>query len=262
MIICPNCNNRLIENNKTYKCVNNHSFDIAKEGYINLLLNKPKAGDNLNMIKSRKNFLAKGYFDPLLNKILYDLKQLNLNNPNIIDLGCADGYYTNSIRAVYQSILGIDISKDAIKYASKSYNDILFIVANSKAIPIKDETVDLVISIFAPVFLDEIKRILKKDSYLLKVTPNSDHMLELKQILYEDVYLTKEKQIVDINFSLIYDDNLTYKVLLKHNEIINLFTMTPYSYKTAISEILNLQGIEELTITFDFNISIYKKKTS
>lgn len=259
MIICPNCKSKLIKLNNTYKCINNHSFDISKEGYINLLLNKPNAGDNKQMIKSRKDFLELGYFDKLLNTIIEEIKKLSLANPHILDLGCADGYYTNSISKVYPNIIGLDISKEAIKYAAKNYKDIIFIVGNAKEIPIKNNSIDLVINIFSPLFIDEINRVLKDNSYLIKVTPNSNHMLEIKEILYDKVYLTKEKSIDDSTLLLTNEKNLSYKLKISNDDIINLFTMTPYSYKTSTQDIEKLKLITSLEVTLDFNISIYKK---
>ena len=36
MLICPVCKKKLIKENKTFRCENNHSFDCAKQGYVNL----------------------------------------------------------------------------------------------------------------------------------------------------------------------------------------------------------------------------------
>ena len=80
MLICPNCLNKLNKVNNTYKCSSKHSFDISKEGYINLLLNKSKAGDNQEMIKARKEFLEKGYFNPLVDGIINTMQTLDINS--------------------------------------------------------------------------------------------------------------------------------------------------------------------------------------
>lgn len=259
MIICPNCKTELIKIDKTYKCINNHSFDISKEGYVNLLINKSNAGDNLNMIKARIAFLEKGYFDLLLNGLLFEIESLNLNDSKIIDLGCADGYYTNSISKKHPKIIGFDISKDAIKLASKHHKNILFIVASAKDLPLSNKSVDIILNIFAPHFIDEYMRVLNDDGFLIKVTPNKNHLLELKEALYEEAYLTKEKPLEESSIEIYKSKDITYKVNILDDDIQNLLLMTPYFYTTSKDDINKLSKIKNLELTLDFNITIYKK---
>lgn len=259
MIICPNCKSILKKYDKVYKCSNNHSFDIAKEGYVNLLLNKSSSGDNLEMIRARKEFLEKGFFDPLIDKLIYSINNLKLNNPSILDIGCADGYYTNTIANFFPNTVGIDISKDAIKLAAKKYKNLKFIVASAKDLPIKDSSCDVILNVFAPHFPEEFLRVLKINGYLIKVTPNKNHLLELKEILYEDVYLTKEKSITEDDLIEIHNEDLTYQIDLENKDILNVFTMTPYSHTTGKNANEKLSKINNLRLTIDFNISILKK---
>jgi 23S rRNA (guanine745-N1)-methyltransferase len=60
------CGKPLEINGKNYKCENNHSFDAAKSGYINLLtsdrMNTKNPGDNKQMVNARSIFLDKGYY--------------------------------------------------------------------------------------------------------------------------------------------------------------------------------------------------------
>lgn len=258
MIICPNCKEKLQKINKSYQCINKHSFDIAKEGYVNLLLNKRNSGDNKLMIRARKEFLEKGYFKVLANQILKHIIDTNLNNPSILDIGCADGYYTNIINKKIPNILGIDISKEAIKLAAKAYRDIEFVVASSKELPVSNSSTNIILSVFSPVFVDEIIRVLKDDGILIKVTPNSNHLIELKEIVYENVYYTKEKLIEDDRLLLVSSNDLTYSLNIPNSDLRNLITMTPYYYKTNPEDLKALEMIETLDITFDFCISIYK----
>lgn len=262
MIVCPKCKRRLERINNTCKCINNHSYDIAKEGYINLLLNKTNAGDNSLMIKARNNFLKKGYYSKLAMKLTSLIDFLKINDPKIVDIACGEGYYSNYIANKYPNIIGIDISKEAIKLAAKQYKNINFIVASGKDIPIEDNSIDIILNIFSPHFTKEFLRILKPDKYLIKVTPNENHLLELKQILYDDVYLNKEKEIIDNNLILFHQENLEYKINLDNEDILNLITMTPYFYKTKESKIESLIKINYLLLTINFNFSIYKKHST
>ena len=65
MLVCPVCQNPLIQNGKNLSCEKNHSFDQAKQGYVNLLpvqFKHSKApGDNKEMVVARRAFLDKGF---------------------------------------------------------------------------------------------------------------------------------------------------------------------------------------------------------
>jgi len=262
MLICPNCKCKLNKLNNTYKCLNNHSFDIAKEGYVNLLLNKPTAGDNKIMIASRKDFLEKGYFDPLLRKTIDIIDNLKLHNPFIVDIGCADGFYTNAIANKYPTTIGIDISKVAIRYAAKKYKDTKFFIANAKDLPLDNNSATIILNIFAPFFSDEYYRVLKDNGYIIKITPNRNHLYEIKTALYDDVYLSKQKQISNVTLNLIASYDLSYQVNLHNKDILNLFSMTPYLYKTPTNNIKKLNVLDSLLVTLDFSISLYKKHSN
>ena len=108
-MICPNCKQKLIKIDNSYKCSNKHSFDISKQGYVNLLLNSKNSGDNKEMINARYEFLKKGYFDNLLTSISSIIKSLNITN--ILDIGCGEGYYDRGIKEQTNvNITGLDIS--------------------------------------------------------------------------------------------------------------------------------------------------------
>ena len=93
-MICPKCKETLTKVNNSYKCVNNHSYDISKYGYVNLLLSKTNCGDPLKSIKARNNFLSKDYYKPLANKIQELIVYYNNSSEikSILDCGCGTGY--------------------------------------------------------------------------------------------------------------------------------------------------------------------------
>ena len=107
IIICPNCKALLQKIDKTVRCENGHSFDYAKQGYLNLLLPNQKKtnspGDNKLMLTARESFLSTGHYDFLLQHIESSLKALNYfsaengNNTQLLDLGCGTGYYLSLI---------------------------------------------------------------------------------------------------------------------------------------------------------------------
>ena len=90
MFICPICKSKLNIQNKTYCCEHNHSFDIAKQGYVNLLpVNKKHSdnpGDSKDMVLSRREFLESGNYDCFAGKICEITNKYfsNSNNFNTI----------------------------------------------------------------------------------------------------------------------------------------------------------------------------------
>ena len=229
-IICPKCKERLSKINNTYKCINNHSYDISKEGYVNLLISKTNAGDNDILIKARHNFLNNGYYEPLALKL----------------------------KDIVPNIIGCDISKDAIKLASKKNKDISFIVASNQFIPLANNSIDLILNIFAPYFDKEFNRLLN-NGYLIIVHTAEKHLWELKELIYEKPYLNKKEVFNLENFTLIKEENIYYTINIPKEDLYSLFTMTPYYYKTKKEDISKIDLVESLSMTINFTISIFKQ---
>lgn len=258
MLICPICMKALQKNEKTYRCSENHCFDLAASGYVNLLLPKNHAGDNQEMVTARRNFLAKGYFQQLVTNLI-DLLKMVADKKVVLDCGCGEGYFLDKCQAAFPDSLfyGLDISKHAIDKAAKRNKDICFIVANSANIPFADQSADVIINIFAPHFPEEFARVLKTDGYVLKVIPGPRHLLELKEALYEKVYLN-DTDVYLPGFCLQETRTLTYQANIGE-DLHNLLQMTPYFYRTPQSGLDKIASLKELEITFDFIISLYKK---
>lgn len=255
-IICPVCGKELIKKDKEYKCNNNHTFDISKNGYINLLLNSRNSGDNKEMVKSRRLFLEKGYYSELVKNIISILKQLNINN--ILDVGCGEGYYDREIlKEIKTEITGIDISKEACLYASKKCNDVNYIVSSTNHLPFPNNEFDLLLNIFAPHNEEEFTRICNK--YILKVIPGMNHLLELKQLIYDDVIIKPEKKLSFESFKEIKCVNINYKVNV--DDLLELLQMTPYFYKSKY-DIDILKNNSNKLITCNFILLLYKKITN
>ena len=98
MLICPVCKKKLIKENKTFRCENNHSFDCAKQGYVNLSRKQTKNhGDNALMVKARTDFLEKDYYDFMRQYV-----KRKANGSIYLDAGCGQGYYTKEIGANFE----------------------------------------------------------------------------------------------------------------------------------------------------------------
>ncbi len=267
-LICPVCREELVKENRTYRCSSNHCFDIAKQGYVNLLQSQQsklkRHGDDKLMINSRTAFLNKGYYEPLQKEICNKLKNHTTENPVILDAGCGDCYYTAEIEKELSDkepeIIGIDISKDAVISASKRSKAINLVVAGVFSMPVKDSSCDAVLNVFSPFAPEEYSRVLNDDGILLRVIPLENHLFELKASVYDTPYKNPPEDTNIKDFKLIDSSQLDYKINLYCNEdIVSLFKMTPYYYKSSQKDQEKLNSLNNLTVTCQFAILIYKK---
>jgi 23S rRNA (guanine745-N1)-methyltransferase len=265
---CPICKEKLSIFQKSYICENKHSFDISKEGYANFHLqskgDKSPSGDSKEMVSARQSFLNKGYYDSLKNVLCKLAANYSAENSQIVDCGCGEGYYTASIGDYLseknQKILGFDISKTAIKQAAKRTKNTLLFVANVFELPLFNESTDIIFSIFAPLAIEEFGRILKKDGYLIIVSPDKEHLFELKTLLYDKPYYNEQSDTELEGFALVENIAVNNMIEINSNEDINnLFLMTPYYWKTGIKSFHKLKELTFLKTTTAFNIRIYRK---
>lgn len=263
ILICPNCKSPLFQAGNSLKCQHNHSFDLAKEGYVNLLLPNEKKtkdpGDDAVMVSSREAFLKKGYYEKLQTEILEIVKKLNCNT--ILDAGCGTGYYINLAEYQNLDLIGIDISKHAIKKAAKEKGAASFLVASIFNLPFQDETIDAVINIFAPKPEKEFLRVLKDGGVVIEVTPGKNHLIELKKAIYSDQTRKNQEKTSFSELTLIDFQRLTYQSKVEENDdLMQLVMMTPYWYKGGEKNLNALKECNIDTITFDFIIKLWKKQ--
>lgn len=271
IIRCPICREDLKEEDRNFICLNKHSFDLAKEGYINLLLNNHKTsndpGDNKEMVQARRAFLETETYRPLLTKIetLINIHFSEKDEISILDIGCGEGYYLGNLLTdfkIYQNItaFGMDLSKHAIGSAAKRYKNAQFIVGNiNYPLPFMDHSFDLILNIFAPRNVPEFVRVLKKDGLLLVVSAGMNHLSNLRERLNAKVeYVEKSDQIKNSlldSFKLIATEELEFKTLLKKDDLINLIKMTPLYWQIDQKKIADLVDMET---NFAFNIFLFQ----
>ena len=271
MYICPVCKKRLKRLGSSYHCQNRHNFDIAGKGYVNLLTtagrNPKNAGDNADMVKARTEFLDKGFYKPLAEKIC-EVTQAQLGDkksPLIIDSGCGEGYYTAFLAGIKNArIFGIDISKQAVAHCmtrvhTSGITNCEFAVASSFELPFGSQSAHVVISVFAPVCNDEYARVLKADGVLIVVSPSARHLFELKAAVYDKPYENKPNRYGLNKFELAHETVFEYQAHIPtNNDIQSLFMMTPYSYKTSKEGMTRLAAVESLDVTCGFVIQVYR----
>ena len=272
LFICPICGGKLQQGEKSYACPSGHSYDIASEGYVHLLPANQKhsklPGDDKNMVRARSRFLSGGYYDPLRKALIGLVLELSLEAPAILDSGCGEGYYTEGI---YEALIsagkaplaaGIDISKEAVKLAAKRVKDTEFAVASAYHLPLADDNVDFIINCFSPLCDSEFQRVLKTGGYFIYVVPAPRHLWELKCAVYDSPYENERACIQYEGFKQIKFVQVEERILISNGQTIaDLFTMTPYFWKTPQEGVSRLLSLDKLETEISFDIYVYQKTT-
>lgn len=278
LLRCPICHTQLAQMGNMLKCTHNHSFDIAKEGYINLL-RKPLPGDTKEMLLARRDFLERGFYQPLSEAIntLTLTHRPDVATPlNILDAGCGEGYYVGRLQHFLSErqdvqvgcAIGVDISKDAVRMAAKKYHARAdFIVANLKdPLALLDNTIHILINIFAPRNPSEFARILAPGGLLLIAIPNPDHLQQLRSVLHLlSIEEQKEQHIIEQfadHFTLITAEAITYPLHLAQKEIEQVVMMTPNYWHLSDETRIAMARLEEIETQISFTCLMLRKHVS
>ncbi|MGX9460915.1 23S rRNA (guanine(745)-N(1))-methyltransferase [Shewanella sp. A14] len=269
--ICPICSAPLVQQQKVWQCEQRHQFDCAKEGYVNLLpVQKKKTkdpGDNKEMMIARREFLNRGFYQPLSDKVNLLALEYAADASMILDIGCGEGYYSDRLFKTLDSgrqtdceLYGLDISKSAIRYAAKRYSALNFCVASAFEMPFADNRFDLAIRIYAPSKIEELQRVVKPHGILITVSPGPMHHYALKQKIYSEPRLHPQESLVLDGFTYLAHEGLSYSLsLTQADDIDHFLNMTPYAWKLSDSQKSTIieQGLE---CEVDFKIEIHQRE--
>lgn len=280
------CGAGLRRENRSLICQAGHTFDIAKSGYVNMLPpgkeKNARTGDEKDMVRARVEFLEKGYYSRISSAAADVIA--GFTGGVICDMGCGEGHHTCRIAGeVHEKTgqdvmaLGFDASKYAAECASKlakasgylsregiggeceSHVQCAFMPGNIFHLPVADHSVNCALSMFAPVAGEEARRILTDDGILVVVSSGRDHLLEMRQLIYEDVHLSESLPDAPEGFELVTRRNLKYSTTIENKaDIASLFVMTPFYYKTTEAGRARLSAQDTLEVTVEVNISVFQ----
>ena len=282
LLSCPVCGGALSSDGKSFFCVGGarrHTFDVAASGYVNLLPpgrgGNAKSGDDRNMISSRSRFLDGGYYLPvsersaaIVSRIAAEKGQSGLS---FADCACGEGYHTcNIFRLLTEEgfsvcCVGFDASKYGADRAARrarriegAQGAVFFGAGNIFRLPVKSRAFDFALSIFAPVAWDEMRRILKEDGRLIVASSGERHLFELRELLYDEPRGASGTVRAPEDFALESEETLSCRVRIDGNEdIISLFGMTPFYYRTSREGAKRLASVDSLEVTVEVKFSVF-----
>ncbi|MBF8999899.1 MULTISPECIES: 23S rRNA (guanine(745)-N(1))-methyltransferase [Vibrio] len=268
--LCPLCQQPLTKQNHAYTCENHHQFDIAKEGYVNLMPAHHKRskdpGDNKEMTQARRRFLNGGHYHPMRARVAELVEQFIYQPASaLLDIGCGEGYYTSHIADTLlanehnMEVHGLDISKVAVRYAAKRYLNCQFTVASSHRLPFASESLDAVIRIYAPCKPEELLRCVKPGGIIVTVTPAARHLYQLKEKIYQSVRLHDETPELLTGFVLEHSEKIHYDMSLPGSEARDLLQMTPLEWHASDEFRAQLEATGVFSCEADFMLRIYRK---
>ena len=267
-ITCPLCRQDLDQQPATWRCALGHAYDVAREGYVNLLPVQHKKtrdpGDNPEMVQARRKFLFAGHYQPLRDAVLALLAPLRAHS--LLDLGCGEGYYTGAFTAVAPDVAGLDISKPAIQLAAKQFRGITWLVGSGAQLPLADASVDIVSSMFSQLYLEHTRRVLKPGGHLLVVTPAPDHLWSVREKLFDEVRAHQPDKFLaglDTHFELTARQEVRVPLQLTRDTLEQLLLMTPYAWKARPEKrAALLQDAERFATTAAFTLLLLKQLPS
>ncbi len=275
-LACPLDGLPLALDERQWRCANGHSFDIARQGYVNLLPVQNKKsrepGDSSAMVEARRRFLDAGFYLPIAEQ----LKALALHclpgaDVCVLDAGCGEGYYLDQIsQALIESghdatLIGLDIAKPAIIAAARRNKHITWLVASNNNPAVLPATVDMILCMFGFPVYPAFARILKPGGRLLLVDAGPEHLLELREVIYPEVRKSPPSALdkaLEMGFELIDSQALHYRTNeLNQTQIADLLVMTPHLYRASHAGKEAAAQLERIHLTVDVVFRVLEKKS-
>ena len=263
-LVCPVCGEKLNRAEKEYRCENRHSFDISRQGHVNLLVVQQKhslnPGDTREQVLSRRTFLEGGFYVPIADTLCKTAQELDAEGP-ILDVGCGEGYYcTRLADALGAELLGLDISKEAVRCAAAKYKGPQWVCGTASHLPVADGSIGVLTSLFALTLPEEFYRVLANDGLYFQVLAAQDHLLGLKSIIYPELKLKEKDSIPELpGFQRIKTIPIRFTFTVAGEQVQNLLSMTPHVYRISKEGAARLAETEKLTDTASAVLNVFRK---
>lgn len=262
-LACPLDGCPLVPSEKTWRCENGHSFDVARQGYVHLLPVQKKRtldpGDSKEMVAARQRFLRSGFYTKIAETVS-DLAMQSLPNKgagSVLDAGSGEGYYLRHLASVAGNtdlaMIGVDISKWAVLAAAKQDKQTRWVVGSNANLPVLPESLDLVLCLFGFPVYSEFARVLKPVGQVIQVDAGADHLRELREIIYPEVKPPGDTgTAAPEGFRQVDSTVVRFPLNLPdQNSIADLLAMTPHLYRATPEGLEKAAALESLEVTVD-----------
>jgi 23S rRNA (guanine745-N1)-methyltransferase len=256
-------------------CVNGHAFDRARSGYLNLLLSNRKQsaepGDSPDMMRSRRAFLQGGFYDRMAEAANGAVIEMLAGRADsqVADLGCGEGFFTARLNSALIeaktpvcTCYGVDISRPGIRLATAYDRGIAWVVASLHRSPFLPRSLDVALSMFAPIDASDVRRIVRDDGAFVTVTPGPDHLDGLRAIIYASVKPhppTPALMAGDTLFEQTASTRIRYPIVVDTTaQIVNLLAMTPYYWNINRTTRARIEALSRLELTVDAYVSVFR----
>ncbi|MCK0107389.1 putative RNA methyltransferase [Marinobacter sp. S0848L] len=270
-LACPLDSMPLCREEKSWRCKNGHSFDVARQGYVHLLPVQKKRskdpGDSKAMVAARQRFLEAGFYQPIADAVtkaaLADTA--NQTTMSCLDAGCGEGYYLRQLGQSSDDIewseLGLDISKWAVLSGAKQDRRANWVVGSNANLPVGTDTLDRVLCLFGFPVYSEFARVLRSGGLLIQVDAGQDHLRELREIIYPEVRAESKKVAsAPQGFRRTASEDVRFPLHLAGAEAIaDLLAMTPHLYRASQEGRARAAALESLSLTVDVCLHTFER---
>lgn len=279
VVICPVCAGSLGLQGNSLICGKGHCFDVAKQGYVNFLLQAPKEKYDKRLFQSRAHISQAGAFQGITDRLsaimLRSVKAGQRYTAKLLDAGCGEGSHLCAVeRKLVEATgsrlslvaAGIDIAKEGIKMAAKRSPEVMWGVADLAKCPFADDSFDFILNILSPANYTEFQRMLKPHGLVIKVLPGKEYLQEIRQALYRNtdrrVYSNDRTiELFQRHFRLEGIERIKYEMTMDGEQFMHLLRMTPLAWQASREKMQQIvKASEGRAITFDFDILTGKKK--
>jgi 23S rRNA (guanine745-N1)-methyltransferase len=255
-----------------WRCASGHSFDIASQGYTNLLPVQHKRsrdpGDSKAMVAARRRFLTAGFYQPIAaaasRAVLNDLPADS--SGSCLDAGCGEGYYLRELAAAVPddqtlALLGLDISKWAVLAAAKQDKRVNWVVGSNAHLPVLSGTLDRVLCMFGFPVYPEFARVLKPGGRLLQVDAGPDHLRQLREIIYPSLKPERTAEMpTPEGFRRLPAETLRFSIELTGAEqIADLLAMTPHLFRASAEGRAAAAALTALSLSVEVRLTSFER---
>lgn len=262
LLRCPGCARALDRDARQVRCAAGHSFDIARQGYLNLAVGaRAGTADSAAMVGSRAAFLARGHYRPIADAVAAAVHDAR----TVVDIAGGTGYYLAAVLDVNAGRgICLDLSAPALRRAARVHPRAAAVGADAwRPLPLGDASVDAVLSIFGPRDPAEIERVLSPGGQLVTVVPESGHLGELIEPLAMvaiDPGKAERTAASFARFDTVERQLLRYPVRPARGEAYAIAAMGPSARHVADSDLRARAAAlpDDLTVTVDVAVTTYR----